>query len=251
MEHQKLSRSEQSRINGANSKGPISIEGKAKSSRNSIKHGFAAVINNVISIEDEAAFQLHVDSYRASMRPQCYVEQTFVDQLASISWRQSRLIALETALIDAQISIQKDNVCDIHPKAGKDPYFHLVLAFQGLSRQAQKTPQDQPADPTAPPEGYTISSIELVRRYLVSYDRQYRNGLLNFHQYRKDFPAAPIEVKDLDEPEIKPEISVAITKTTPKPTPIGQPTTESSKIDKPRTVEPSVQGTSGPPEAQK
>ena len=187
----KLTRSQQARINGAKSKGPISIAGKSISSKNSLKHGFAAAINNVIAVENEADWEIHLKGYQASFLPQCYVEQTLVDQLASINWRQSRLVALETALIDAQISIQENNVCELYPDEAENPYYHFVLAWQAIARQPQKPPArkefSEPVDPTIPPEGYDISSIELVRRYLTTLDRQYRNTLLNLRQYRKDF----------------------------------------------------------------
>jgi len=103
----KRSRSEQARINGANSKGPTSPEGKAVSGRNALKHGFAAVINNVIIIEDKEVFERHVAGYRAALEPKNYLEETLVDQLASINWRQARLVGLETALLDIQMSFQK------------------------------------------------------------------------------------------------------------------------------------------------
>lgn len=203
------SRSEQARINGAKSKGPVSIEGKAASSRNALKHGFAAVINVVLNIEDQPAWQRHLEGYRASFKPVCYVEETLIDQLASINWRQSRLVALETALIDAQLSVQSDSIREIHPHSAADPYFHLVQAWQALARQPEK--QNEPKDPTQPPNGYDINSIELVRRYLVSLDRQYRNVLLNLRQYRKDFAEAP---------------PVPAPKAEPSPEPIAAPPNE-------------------------
>ena len=49
----KLTRSEQSRINGAHSNGPTSIDGKAISSKNALKHGFAASANVVLGVEDK------------------------------------------------------------------------------------------------------------------------------------------------------------------------------------------------------
>jgi len=198
---------EQSRINGAKSKGPISIDGKARSSRNSLKHGFAASTNVVLSIEDKPAFDLHVLNFKASFHPQDYVEHSMVEQLASINWRQSRLVGLETALIDAQMGIQDSNVCALNPICADDDYFHLVAAWQALARQPQKSPNaDQPRDPTLPPVGYDIHSIELLRRYQVSLDRQFRNTLLNLRQYRKDF--TPEEPPQQDEPG----------QTSPKPT---------------------------------
>jgi len=209
----KRTRSEQARINGANSRGPTSPEGKARSSRNSLKHGFAAVINNVLRIEDQGAFNIHLDGLRSSWRPQDYFENMLVDQLASISWRQSRLVGLETALIDAQMSIQDENLEALHPFSGENAYFKLVLTWQALARQPQKplAPEPgEPMDPTIPPDGYDISSIGLVRRYLTSLDRQFRNTLLNLRQYRKDLAASSADVPaqtsaDPDEPHSEPE----------------------------------------------
>ena len=193
----KRTRSEQSRINGAKSKGPVTIDGKAASSRNALKHGFAAKVNVLIAPDDSEAWHIHLAGYRDSYNPVNYQETEFVSQLASIAWRQSRLVGIETALIDFQLSIQEHNVDEHFPLEQGNPYFHLALAWQGLARKAwpRRLPADpnEPPDPTISPDGLDISSIELVRRYQVSLDRQFRNVLLNFRQYRKDFapPSAP------------------------------------------------------------
>jgi len=210
----KLSRSEQSRINGAKSHGPTSPEGKAISSRNGLKHGFAATVNNVLRVEDKEAFTTHLECLRTSWRPQDYFEQVLVDQLASISWRQARLVGLETALIDAQMSIQDENIEALHPQCGEDAYFKLVLAWQALARQPQRplaAEPGEPMDPTIPPDGYDIGSIELARRYLTSLDRQFRNTLLNLRQYRHDLiKAKPAEAASPQRTELhEPEIIVA------------------------------------------
>ena len=185
---QKLARSEQARVNGANSKGPTSIAGKARSSQNALTHGFAAVINTVIAIEDEAAFNQHLVGIRASFLPKNYMEETFVDQIASITWRQARLVGLESALLDAQISLQNQNICDQHPECADDDYFHLVQAWQALARPPQRQDSSRELkDPSLLPDGFNINSLELLRRYQTSLDRQLRNTLLNLEQYRKNF----------------------------------------------------------------
>ena len=124
---EKRTHSEQARINGAKSHGPTSKEGKAKSSSNALKHGFAATINIVLSIEDEPAFHGHLQGVRDSFTPQNYMEETLVDQLASITWRQARLVALETAILEAQMSLQNKRVCAQYPPlCADDNYFHVV-----------------------------------------------------------------------------------------------------------------------------
>jgi hypothetical protein len=233
----KNSRAEQARINGSKSKGPVSIEGKAASSMNALKHGFAAAINVVIEIEDKPAWEIHLEGFRSSFKPQCYVEETLVDQLANINWRQSRLVGLETALIDAQISIQGKNVYDIHPRSADDPYFHLVQAWQALARQPEK--QNEPKDPSMPPNGYDIGSIELVRRYQVSLDRQYRNALLNLRQYRKDFASSAPP----NEPKMAPEVQA--------PPPEPPPPADIIKPAKSQPAAPSFPSAKPPQSAQK
>ena len=222
----KLSHSEQARINGAKSKGPTSPAGKAISSANSLKHGFAAVINVVLRIEDKAAFDLHLEGLRASYKPTDYAEQTFVDQLAAISWRQSRLTGLETALFDAQMDLQLDHVNKISPDAALDPYFHLVQAWKALARQPQKPDPDIPQDPSLPPGGYDINSLELLRRYQTSLDRQFRNTLLNLQQYRKNFATTLGNAQTgpnptgQDEPRPAPPQPPQSSENRPTPTPI-------------------------------
>jgi len=207
----KRSRSEQARINGANSKGPTSSEGKAISSRNALKHGFAAVINNVISVEDKEAFELHAAGYRAAFTPQNYFEETLIDQLASVNWRQTRLAGLETALFDAQLSVQSKAV-DEFEGDDADPYVRMVYAWHALARKSE------PAEnPEALAETFDIHCLELVRRYITTLDRQYRNTLLNLRQYRKDF-APPQPVARPNEPKDPPAKVAEVAEEPVKPT---------------------------------
>ena len=219
---EKRSHSEQARINGSKSKGPTSAEGKAKSSANALKHGFAAVINVVLRIEDKAVFEQHVAEFRASFEVHSYAEQSLVDQLAAIQWRQSRLVGLETALLDAQLGIQDAALKDLYPLSCDDESFKLVKAWQALSHQPPKPnpDTDEPQGPEIPTDGYDVTSLELVRRYQVSLDRQFRNTLLNLRQLRKDFspaaalvPATGIAAKP-NEPKIEPQNPL---QTHPKP----------------------------------
>ena len=65
----KEQRAAQARLNGAKSNGPITLEGKAKSSKNALKHGFAAKINVLIHPDDSDAWATHLAGYRDSYRP--------------------------------------------------------------------------------------------------------------------------------------------------------------------------------------
>ena len=200
-ETNKLNRSDQARINGAKSHGPITPEGKAISSSNALKHGFAAAINVVLTIEDKSAFDDHLEGLRASYKPTDYAELVFVEQLASISWRQARLVALESAFIEAQMSLHDEKVCALHPDCATDNYFHLVQSWRALASPPRPRTEEAINDTTAPPEGYDIRSMELLCRYQTSLDRQHRNTLLNFNQYRKNFASAPVTAPTQMEPK--------------------------------------------------
>jgi hypothetical protein len=195
------SRSEQARINGAKSRGPITAEGKAKSSRNALKHGYAAKTNTLIGPDDSEAWHAHLAGYWESYAPADYQETDFVEQLASLSWRQARLVGMETALLDFQLCIQEEKVDECFPDEKGNPYLQLALAWQSLARKAfggsPAAVQNEANEPA--PMDIDMESLELVRRYQVSLDRQFRNTLLNFRQYREGFGQTSAEQNEPEE----------------------------------------------------
>ena len=189
----KEKRTAQARLNGAKSKGPITPEGKATSSANSLVHGHAAKANILIELDDIPAWEAHIAGYYDSFHPTNYFETELVDELAAASWKKARLANILTALIDIQLSMQEHKMNEYFPLEKGNPQLHLAFAWQALARKAlpREMPADpnEPIDPTLPPEQLDIESIELVRRYMMLHDRQFRAALLNLRQYRRDFPA--------------------------------------------------------------
>ena len=99
-------RSKQSRINGALSKGPITPEGKARSSRNAFKHGRYANNAVVLTNEDGGAFEELVGAYIQRIRPIDPIEMRLTRELASIDWRLARILALDTRMLDHEMELQ-------------------------------------------------------------------------------------------------------------------------------------------------
>jgi hypothetical protein len=89
-------RAETSRINGAKSKGPITAEGKQKSTRNSSSHGLYAE-RIVLPNEDPAHFAELLNSYLETYCPTDPVEEVMVGRIATMDWKFKRLLQLESA----------------------------------------------------------------------------------------------------------------------------------------------------------
>ena len=176
-------RAEQARINGAHGKGPTSPEGKAISSKNSLKHGFCAKTNLLIDSDDQTDFDAHLAGYLDSLRPTNYYERELVEEIAALNWRKSRLLGIDSALIDFQLTVQEHKVDQYFPLEAGNPRLHLALAWQGIARSP--FPRQLPADPnvapdpTQPPDGLDIQSFDLLRRYLGALDRQAKNAQNN------------------------------------------------------------------------
>ena len=82
------------RANGALSRGPKTPEGKARSARNSLKHGLLA---RAILLEGEspARFRDLLDLLNAALRPSTPMEHLLVGKMAAAHWRQIRIWNLE------------------------------------------------------------------------------------------------------------------------------------------------------------
>ena len=88
-----------SRANGAKSRGPITEEGKRRSSQNAIRHGLLA---NIVVLKDEGKhiFEEILDQHIRKFNPADDVEHDAVDEMAAAHWRIRRLWSIQTNLMN-------------------------------------------------------------------------------------------------------------------------------------------------------
>ena len=114
-----LKQIEANRRNALKSTGPITPEGKARSSRNAIRHGLTAetVIAGLEDAEDYQAFEAAVT---ADYDAETAVERELVLRLASVLWRLRRATGIETGLFES-----------VTAEPGKDELSHSRLSLVG------------------------------------------------------------------------------------------------------------------------
>ena len=90
------------RENAKKSTGPRTPEGKARVSKNALKHGLLAQ-DSVIPGEDPAEFDRHLTTYQDTYLPRNCVEKEIVRQIADSAWRMRRLSRIEATVMTAGI----------------------------------------------------------------------------------------------------------------------------------------------------
>jgi len=85
--------------NAQHSTGPRTAEGKQRTARNAIKHGFRAK-DPLIPGEDPDEFHRHGAELNVELAPITVIEQNLVDQLIDITWRLKRFPRIEAAIIN-------------------------------------------------------------------------------------------------------------------------------------------------------
>ncbi len=90
------------RANGARSHGPITAEGKAISSQNSLKHGLTSS-RVVLPHESQEAYDNLEASLVNRFKPADDLESELVQEMAAARWRLRRIEAMEAALFKKAI----------------------------------------------------------------------------------------------------------------------------------------------------
>jgi hypothetical protein len=93
------------RENAKKSTGPKTTEGKAKSSKNAIKHGLTACCN-VIELEDREEFGFFRNQMLDELYPIGPMQYRLAERIVSISWRLRRAEIMHDKTIDDLL--QKD-----------------------------------------------------------------------------------------------------------------------------------------------
>jgi hypothetical protein len=109
------------RKNAARSTGPVTAEGKRRSSLNALRHGLTG--QTVVLPEDDlAVYQRHCAQFHAELKPQGLLETKAVQTIADTYWRLDRIRAMENNLFSLGFHEQTNAV------ASDDPAIHCALA---------------------------------------------------------------------------------------------------------------------------
>ena len=90
------------RINGAKSRGPITAAGKARSSRNAVKHGLRSA--GIFLEELPPDFAEESRKLIGSMNPATPLERDLAQDIALASYRLDRIARLEAGVFNAEIA---------------------------------------------------------------------------------------------------------------------------------------------------
>ena len=85
------------RSNAQRSTGPRSVEGKARSSLNAVKHGLLSR-QPLLADEDPAEYDVLRERLVEALSPDGAIEELLVDELLGVLWRLKRLRRVESAL---------------------------------------------------------------------------------------------------------------------------------------------------------
>jgi len=160
-----LNKAESARINGAKSRGPVTPEGKKRSSLNAVRHGLLAK-SICLTNEDPEKFKELLQDYLTRLQPTDNVELRLVEQLASAAFRLERFAGTETALFDLEMDTQAPQIEKQFKKIDHASTF--ALAFKSLADNSK--------------------SLQLYLRYETTISRQYDRALKQLLTLRAKFP---------------------------------------------------------------
>ena len=183
-----ITKSESSRINGAKSRGPVTPEGKQRSSRNAVKHGILAK-HICLNIEKPEVFEQLVADFCTRLQPADDVELRLVEQAAMAQLRYERVAAsTETAMFVLKMDHQAPEVAKQYQSV--DPPTRFAIAFTSLANEG--------------------NSIQLMLRYQQTMLRQRDSALKQLHELRTKFPI-------LNEPDAPAETPQPVESTSHEP----------------------------------
>lgn len=99
-----MTRSEQPRINGSRSRGPVTPEGKARSSRNATKHGAYAGHSVLLKNEDRAAFNNILARRTQDFLPSNSTESVLLHEICLSEWETARNGTVEVRTLCSAIN---------------------------------------------------------------------------------------------------------------------------------------------------
>ena len=139
------------RRNAARSTGPTTPAGKARSSRNALKHGLLTrdvVLHHPDAHESQKDFDAFLADLRVELEPRNLIEQTLVERIATCFWRLRRVQRFEVGALRGLLETPDAFRAEID-KLRKD--LHDARHDQALEKRLAEL-LDKPADRLTPDE---------------------------------------------------------------------------------------------------
>ena len=134
-------KAEIARANGAKSNGPVTAEGKAISSRNSLKHGLTSS-RVVLSHESQEEYDALEASFLRRFKPSDEVETELVIEMVAARWRLRRIELMEDALFKKAMRDQAELLGpDADPAEIRDAAFVYVAESKTMRTLASHSRQ--------------------------------------------------------------------------------------------------------------
>lgn len=120
---------ETSRTNGAKSNGPVTSDGKAKSSLNAVKHGLTSSRIVVMQNESKEDYAKLVAGFVDTFKPATEPEVCLVEEMANAQWKRRRAERIETALLDLSLNEMESKLDQVFD-GPVDEDMKLALAYR-------------------------------------------------------------------------------------------------------------------------
>lgn len=206
------------RANAAKSTGPKTPQGKARSSKNALKHGLFAQ-TALLDFEPSEEFVALRDSYLAEYQPEGPTETHFVMEMANAQWRLRRIRGMEADLIQHLIESELD-------------------PFRFTPGQRQAEAFRRLADDS--------HVLLLLQRYEVIFRRQYERALRLLWEHRDRRRRHPDSAHPPQQPTLlRPRPASSSDSRDAAPNPAPSPNTKMQ--NEPKTPPTSSSGTPFPP----
>ena len=154
---------EASRANGAHSLGPVTPEGKAASSRNSLRHGLRAQ-SLVLANEEPHILESLLEEFTAEFQPETPSEEALIAEMAYAKWRQYRIWLAETGCINKQMAKTRQAVEDTYEHF--DESIRTAVAFESSLEESR--------------------ALDLYNRAEARCNRQYHRALSTIQAIKKN-----------------------------------------------------------------
>lgn len=147
------------RRNARKSTGPTSEEGRKTSSQNAIRHGFFCR-EALISGENPADLERLIRVFRQGLHPVGALEEQYVDEIASLTWRLSRATRVEAGLFSSELS----HLSAQYSLTGIKEMFDQVMAGSDVNQGELQVPGLSPVKASSDSDRVAFAFLEGARR---------------------------------------------------------------------------------------